>query len=165
MIRFKSYKSWLAEEFVDYAKSLFLRNPHIYEILKNPYPHEVHRNIRAIGDQDGNLWVAKIAENEDFDYAVHEEIVDMVNSIGYRLSYPYSNYNTSIAFERLMNTDIFALGESYNNPKTPPYSEDEMMEYNYINKKIANKIKEKNPQWRFIFKRIDKLTNEDIEGT
>jgi hypothetical protein len=147
MNKFISYKDWLNEIFIDYVKSY--EDECVYEIIKNPYPNEVPYEIRAMGDYDGNLWVAL----SDVNWATHKGIFRMIREIDKNVDSPYNYYDRinqgkSIALQRYLNKNILCLGESY-----------DKNEISNISKETWKKLKVKNPQWKFLFHKIPPFEN------
>jgi hypothetical protein len=143
---FISYKDWLNEEFVGHGRAY----DSTFEIVKNPKPSEIPNNIRAIGDSNGDVWVA--ISNED--WATHVDIVTLVNRLNLRDSIiqPYTHgedFPETIALHRCRDTNIFALGESYRIGGK-------------VNEKTWKKLIKKQTSWKFIDKKITQVMIEEL---
>ena len=152
---FVPYGRWLEEAFVGHARGGYPhgKHPHVvFEVHRNPEPSECPDEIRAIGDDEGNLWIAL----SDEDWATHDVIVGLVNRLNTRdhvsLPYKYSENEyrrgETIALQRYGNTDVMALGESYEDEK--------------LNEETWKRLKEKRKGWRFIAKKVGDVYEQDV---
>jgi hypothetical protein len=151
MTNFISYKNWLNlnEEFIGYKRYHPDEKP--FEILKNPFPNEIPNDIRAIGDYNGNIWVAL---SDYYDWATHSMIANIVKNFDEKIEspYKYENRSNTIALHRYKGYNVFGLGESYR----------EIFINDIIKSKTWKKLIRKQVEWQFIGKRIGYVSDTDV---
>jgi hypothetical protein len=137
----------LNEKFLDYAKDDYS----LYELHINPFPDEVPANIRGLIDAKGNLLIATCKD----DWATHNGLYRLFNSIGHKVDYPYNSRNLnqgkSIAVQRYYDTHILCFGESYTST-----------EEDAVDQSVIELFNTKQKEWEIVQVKINRY-NRDIE--
>lgn len=126
--------------FEEFIKNFYFFG-HEYQILKNTLPKHVKPEQRFISDLNGDLYC--IIENEIYNSLTHSTIAILLKDNNININDPYDHTFKSISWQRLDDSNKLYLGESY--------YDDNLF---FIKRELLIKVAEKNPAWKFYFKKI-----------